>query len=71
MSDGVTIAEAAKRLGVSEKHIRRLVDEADAMPRRSRWRWGRELINLAPAGSSRRTVRVNMRAVAPGGSPTP
>jgi excisionase family DNA binding protein len=61
----LTIAEAAEALGVSERHVKRLVAEADAN-RRSRWRWGRELIDLAPVGSSRRCVRVNVAAVAPG-----
>jgi excisionase family DNA binding protein len=61
----LTITEAAEALGVSDRHIKRLVAEADAN-RRSRWRWGRELIDLAPVGSSRRTVRVNLAAVAPG-----
>ena len=61
----LTIAEAAEALGVSERHVKRLVAEADAN-RRSRWRWGRELIDLAPVGSSRRCVRVNLAAVVPG-----
>ena len=60
-----TIAEAAQALGVSKRHIERLVAEADAN-RKSRWRWGRELIDLAPVGSSRRTVRVNLAVVLPG-----
>jgi excisionase family DNA binding protein len=61
----LTIAEAAEALGVSERHVKRLVAEADAN-RRSRWRWGRELIDLAPVGSSRRCVRVNVAAVVHG-----
>jgi len=61
----LTVAEAAEALGVSDRHIKRLIHEADAN-RRSRWRWGRELIDLAPVGSSRRCVRVNVAAVAPG-----
>jgi excisionase family DNA binding protein len=61
----LTVAEAAEALGVSDRHIKRLVAEADAN-RRSRWRWGRELIDLAPVGSSRRTVRVNLAMVVPG-----
>ena len=60
----LTVAEAAEALGVSDRHIKRLVAEADAN-RKSRWRWGRELIDLAPVGSSRRTVRVNVAAVVP------
>lgn len=58
------IPEAAAALGCSEKHIRRLIAEAEAN-RRSRWRWGRELIDLTPAGSSRRIVRINAQAVVP------
>ena len=55
----LTVTEAAEALGVSDRHIKRLIHEADAT-RKSRWRWGRELIDLAPVGSSRRTVRVNL-----------
>lgn len=61
----LTVAEAAEALGVTDRHIKRLIHEADAN-RRSRWRWGRELIDLAPVGSSRRLVRINLAAVAPG-----
>lgn len=61
----LTIEDAAVALSCSPKTIRRLINEADAN-RKSRWRWGRELIDLAPVGSSRRMVRVNVAAVAPG-----
>ena len=61
----LTVAEAAEALGVSDRHIKRLIREADAN-RKSRWRWGRELIDLAPVGSTRRCVRVNVGAVVPG-----
>ena len=61
----LTIPEAADALGVSERHIKRLIHEADAN-RKSRWRWGRELIDLAPHGAQRRMVRVNVGAVVPG-----
>ena len=60
----LTVDEAAAALGVSRSHIKRLIAEADAN-RKSRWRWGRELIDLAPLGASRRTVRVNLAAVLP------
>jgi hypothetical protein len=60
----LTVPEAAQALGVSERHIKRLISEADSC-RKSRWRWGRELVNLAPASSQRRTVRVNVEAVVP------
>jgi hypothetical protein len=64
----LTIDAAAAALSVSPKTIRRLINEADAN-RKSRWRWGRELIDLAPVGSSRRMVRVNVAAVAPSIAP--
>lgn len=61
----LTIKEAADALGVSPRHIERLIHEADAN-RKSRWRFGRELIDLAPLGSQRRMVRININAVVPG-----
>ena len=66
----LTVAEAADALGVSKRHIERLIAEADAN-RKSRWRWGRELIDLAPLGASRRTVRVNLGAILPAGPALP
>jgi hypothetical protein len=61
----LTIEDAAVALSMSPSTIRRLVADADAN-RKSRWRWGRELIDVAPSGSSKRMVRVNVAAVAPG-----
>jgi hypothetical protein len=59
-----TIPQAAEALGCSERHIKRLIAEADAN-RKSRWRFGRELIDLAPVGAQRRMIRVNVAAVVP------
>ncbi len=59
-----TIPQAAEALGCSERHIKRLIAEADAN-RKSRWRFGRELIDLAPLGAQRRMVRINVAAVVP------
>lgn len=61
----LTVPEAAQALGVSTRHIERLIAEATAN-RKSRWRFGRELVDLAPLGSSRRMVRINVNAVVPG-----
>ena len=55
--------EAATALGVSLRHVQSLISEADTTPKLSRWKWGRELVNLSPRTSLRRTVRVNMDAV--------
>ena len=57
-------AEAAEALGVSVRHIKNLIHEADSC-KKSRWRWGRELIDLAPVNSQRRTVRINLAAIVP------
>jgi hypothetical protein len=61
----LTVAEAAEAFGVSQRHIERLIQEADSC-RKSRWRWGRELINLSPVDAQRRMVRGNAGAVVPG-----
>ena len=57
-----TIPQAAEALGCSPRHIRRLIAEAEAN-RKSRWRFGREIIDLAPLGAQRRMVRINVAAV--------
>lgn len=60
----LTIREAADALGVSQSHIKRLIREAE-LPK-SRWRFGRELVDLAPKAAQRRMVRVNINAVVSG-----
>lgn len=61
----LSVAEAAAALGVSQRHIKNLIREAEAN-RKSRWRFGRELVDLAPLDSSRRLVRINILKVVPG-----
>jgi|GEM_PF-2137156 len=61
----VTPKDAAAAMGVSERHIQRLIQEAD-VDRRSRWRFGREIVDLTPKGSARRTLRINLGLVVPG-----
>lgn len=60
----LTIQQAAQALGVSPRHIERLIHEAD-VDRKSRWRFGREIVDLTPRDSVRRTLRINLAAVAP------
>ena len=64
MAQFLTMDQTAAALGVSKKHIQRLVDEAD-VNKKSRWRFGREIIDLSPVGSTRRTLRFNLAALAP------
>lgn len=60
----LTVREAADVLGISERHVKRLIEEA-TKNRKSRWRFGRELIDLAPVDAQRRMVRINISAVLP------
>ena len=60
----LTAKEAAAALDVSIRHIQRLVAEADA-GRHSRWRFGREIIDISLRGSAKRTLRFNLAALAP------
>jgi hypothetical protein len=61
----LTIEEAAAALGVSKSHIKRLISEAE-VDRRSRWQFGREIVDMSPKGAQRRTLRINANAVVPG-----
>ena len=54
----LTIKEAAAALKVSRRHIDNLIHEADTTPKTARWKFGKELVDLTPAGSTRRTIRV-------------
>ena len=62
----LTPQEAADAMGVSLRHIRKLIEEADALGKRARWRHGKEIIDLSPVDSVRRTLRIKVSAVLPG-----
>ena len=57
-----TIKDAAQILGVSVRHIRDMIHEADTF-KGSTWKFGRELINMSQKTAKRRTIRVNVDAV--------
>ncbi len=59
-----TIKEAAEAMGVSERHVRGLIQEAD-LNKKSRWKFGREIVDLSPVQSAKRTLRINLQAVLP------
>lgn len=59
----LTIKEAAAALKVSRRHIDRLIDEADAYPKTARWKFGKELVDLTPSSSTKRTIRIRQSAV--------
>ena len=54
----LTVKEAAKRLGVSYWVVRDLVDEAYEIPKKARWRVGREFVDLSKVTSQRRLIRI-------------
>ena len=60
----LTIKEAAEAMGVSTKHIHRLIQEADTF-KGSSWKHGREIVNLSTRAALRRTLRININAVIP------
>lgn len=64
MSRLLTIKEAAEVLGVSTRHVQALIHEADT-DKQSRWKFGREIINLSTKTALRRTLRININAVVP------
>lgn len=54
----LTVSEAAEILAVSTATIYKLVEEAETMPRISRWKEKRDFVNLAPATSIKRKIRI-------------
>lgn len=60
----LTIKEAAEAMGVSVRHVQSLIHEADT-DKQSRWKFGREIINLSTKTALRRTLRININAVIP------
>ena len=58
-----TIDEAAEALRVSRRTIERLINEADAEPKTSRWKFGKELVDLTPKNRERRIIRINQEAL--------
>ena len=51
-------------MGVSTKHIHRLIQEADTF-KGSSWKHGREIVNLSTRAALRRALRININAVIP------
>jgi excisionase family DNA binding protein len=48
----LTIAEAARRLALSDKGVRRLIDRGDL-----------QAVDIAPSGSARRTLRIEQQTI--------
>ena len=58
----LTPKQAAEAMGVSHDHVKDLIKEADNN-KQSRWRFGREIVNLSQKTALRRTLRINLDAV--------
>ena len=59
----LTVKEAAKRLGVSRWVVQDLVNEAYEIPKKARWRVGREFVDLSKVTAQRRLIRIRPSAV--------
>ena len=58
MNTLLTIQQAADLMGVSRRHVDRLIDEAQTCPKIAKWREKRDFVDLSLAGSSHRCIRV-------------
>ncbi len=58
MNTLLTIQQAADLMGVSRRHVDRLIDEAQTCPKVAKWREKRDFVDLSLAGSSHRCIRV-------------
>ena len=63
MTTLLTIQQAADALGVSRRHVQNLIEEAQTTPRIARWKEKRDFVDLTPAGSIRRTIRILPQAL--------
>ena len=59
----LTITQAARAMGVSRRHVERLIEDAQASPKTAKWKERREFIDLSRAGSKHQTIRINPDAI--------
>lgn len=62
MNKLLTIQEAAEAMGVSRWTIQDLIDEA-LTSKKSRWKLGREFVDLSKVTSQRRLIRIRPEAL--------
>ena len=63
MTTLLTIQQAADLMGVSRKHVDRLIDEAQTCPKVAKWREKRDFVDLSLAGSAYRCIRIMPEAL--------
>ena len=63
MTTLLTIQQAADAMGVSRRHVERLIDEAQACPKIAKWREKRDFVDLSIASSKHRCIRVRPDAL--------
>ena len=64
MTKLLTIKEAAEALGVSRRHIQRMIEEAKAFPKTAKWKERRDFVDLSISTSTRSLIRITPEAVA-------
>ena len=63
MTTLLTIQQAADLMGVSRRHVYRLIDEAQTCPKIAKWREKRDFVDLSIASSKHRCIRVRPDAL--------
>ena len=58
MTNLLTINQAADLMGVSRRHVERMIDEAQTCPKIAKWREKRDFVDLSTAGAKHRCIRV-------------
>ena len=64
MSTLLTIQQAANALGVSRRHVQRMIDEAQVSPKTAKWKERRDFIDLSLSTSKHQTIRITPAALA-------
>ena len=59
----LTITQAARAMGVSRRHVERLIEDAQASPKTAKWKEKREFIDLSLATSKHKLIRINPDAI--------
>ena len=67
----LTIQQAADALGVSRRHVQRLVDEAQVSPKTAKWKERRDFLDLSISTSKQKTIRIMPSALANFNPPQP
>ena len=63
MANLLTVQQAAYLMGVSRRHVDRLIGEAQKCPQVAKWREGRDFVDLSLPDSTYRSIRIMPEAL--------